>query len=96
MSYINAKKILPLEVMELIQDYIEGEYIYIPKKEENRKDWGSTTTTKQELLDRNLCIYTAYTDGMSSSQLAEQYFLSIKSIQRIVLNQRKMEEAESS
>lgn len=36
MCYIKAKDVLPLEVIELIQQYVDGEYLYIPKKEERR------------------------------------------------------------
>lgn len=32
MCYIKAKDVLPLEVIELIQQYVDGEYLYIPKK----------------------------------------------------------------
>lgn len=37
MCYIKAKDVLPLEVIEIIQKYIEGECIYIPKKVENKQ-----------------------------------------------------------
>lgn len=30
---------LPEELLELIHNYIDGEYIYIPRKECNRKTW---------------------------------------------------------
>ena len=32
MCYIKAKEVLPKEVIELIQKYVEGKCIYIPKK----------------------------------------------------------------
>ena len=32
MKYTNAKSILPEELLTLIQDYIDGEYLYIPRK----------------------------------------------------------------
>ncbi len=44
MSYLRAEEILPKEVLELIQQYIDGESIYIPRKE--KRDWGSGTDTK--------------------------------------------------
>ena len=34
MSYKKADKILPKELLELIQQYVEGESIYIPRRTE--------------------------------------------------------------
>lgn len=45
MGYRKAVKILPPEVVALIQQYVDGEYIYIPRKEENRKSWGEPRIT---------------------------------------------------
>ena len=33
MRYQKANEILPVELVELIQDYIDGEYVYIPRKQ---------------------------------------------------------------
>ncbi|MCK8059496.1 MULTISPECIES: CD3324 family protein [unclassified Fusibacter] len=89
MSYTNAKQILPDEIIELIQNYVEGEYLYIPKKADNRKAWGENTKTRNELHTRNSSIYKDYIEGLSTAELADKYYLSIKSIQRIVLNLKK-------
>ena len=89
MSYINAGDRLPAHILELIQDYVEGEYIYIPKKESNKKSWGESTSTKKELARRNDDIYTQYMAGVKVTELAQAYFLSPKSIQRIVLNKKR-------
>ncbi|MGE7690975.1 CD3324 family protein [Lysinibacillus sp. NPDC097214] len=53
MSYKKAKHILPAELLELIQEYVDGEYIYIPRRAEHKKDWGSNTATRKELDVRN-------------------------------------------
>lgn len=89
MSYKKAANILPIELVELIQDYIDGEYLYIPRKDENKKEWGSNTTIKKELYSRNSQIYKDYLDGMQVDDLADKYYLSPKSIQRIILQEKR-------
>lgn len=88
MCYIAAKEVLPIEILELIQNYVEGEYIYIPKREENKKLWGSTTTTKKEIKLRDARIYSEYKSGICRKDLAAKYFLSKKSIDRIILKEK--------
>ena len=84
MGYIRAEEILPNEVIELIQQYIDGANLYIPRKQENRQQWGTRTAYKDELQTRNALIYRDYLSGMPISELANNYFLSEKSIQRII------------
>jgi len=90
MSYAKARDIFPNEILEIIQNYVEGEYIYIPKKEENRIAWGELTQSKEELLIRNTKIYEDYLAGISIKILSERYYLSPKSIQRITLQKKKI------
>ena len=82
MSYINAEDVLPKELIEIIQQYVNGKNIYIPSKE--KKGWGSQTKTKQYYLSRNREICAKYKNGISIKMLAKMYFLSEKSIQRII------------
>lgn len=90
MSYKKAAHILPRELLEQVQTYVDGEYLYIPRVAENKKDWGTATTTRRELQARNVEIYAAYLAGASTAQLAETFFLSQKSIQRILTHMKKM------
>lgn len=76
MSYQKATQVLPPEVLSKVQEYIDGEFIYIPRLSERKKDWGTTTSTRQELNDRNHQIYVDYQMGQSMDVLAEKYFLS--------------------
>lgn len=85
MNYKKAEDVLPKEILSLIQDYIDGECIYIPRKKENRKSWGEKTLIKEELKVRNENIFKDYESGISIKNLSTKYFLSEKSIQRIVL-----------
>ena len=84
MGYIRAEEILPVEVIELIQQYVDGENIYIPRKPAHRQAWGAGTQIKQELSARNQQIYRDYLAGNKTSDLAGKYYLSKKSIQRIL------------
>ncbi|MTK11060.1 MAG: DNA-binding response regulator [Clostridiaceae bacterium] len=80
---------LPEELLDLIQNYIDGEYIYIPRKESNKKTWGETTESKKETSIRNIDIYEKYKEGVSIKLLSEIYYLSPKSIQRILLKMKR-------
>ncbi len=84
MNYKNATQILPQELLTQIQKYIDGEFIYIPRLSENKKTWGTTTTTQQELTNRNYNIYADYLAGFNIQILAEKYFLAEKTIQHII------------
>ncbi|MCJ8172880.1 CD3324 family protein [Clostridium botulinum] len=82
----NSADVLPEELLELIQNYIDGEYIYIPRKECNRKTWGENTESKRKISIRNSEIYKKYKESISVKVLSEMYYLSPKSIQRIISN----------
>ena len=84
MSYKKATQILPQDLLEQVQEYVDGESIYIPRVSDNKKSWGETTSTRQELQSRNEHIYMDYLAGKNMESLAEKYFLSLKSIQRII------------
>lgn len=84
MSYVKAEEVLPKDIIELIQHYVDGKNIYIPRKECNKREWGEKTSIRQELKERNLLIFNDYQEGCTTSELAKKYFLSEKSIQRII------------
>ena len=91
MSYKRAIHILPNDLLERIQEYVEGEFIYIPRKSGNKKEWGTNTSTRKEIQQRNRQIYEDYLAGNSLQELSNQYFLSLKSMQRIIREQKKHE-----
>jgi len=88
MSYNKGIYILPDDLLEKVQEYVDGDFIYIPRKSGNKKEWGTRTSTRQELYKRNTQIYEDYLAGHSSQGLSRKYFLSLKSIQRIIRNQK--------
>lgn len=89
MGYIKADEILPVEVIEIIQQYVEGKNIYIPKKDQTRREWGSGTQIRQELHSRNNKIMSDFFAGVIVRDLACKYYLSEKSIQRIIRNMKE-------
>ncbi|AZV58690.1 CD3324 family protein [Clostridium sp. AWRP] len=88
MSYKKAIYILPDDLLKQVQKYVDGEFIYIPRKSCNKKEWGARTSTRKELQQRNTQIYEDYLAGHSSQDLSEKYFLSLKSIERIIREQK--------
>ena len=92
MSYIKADEVLPQNIIKIIQQYIDGKNIYIPKKEGSRVGWGEKTGAKSELIRRNSMIYRDHINGATVAVLAERYFLSDKTIQRI-LREMKLNES---
>ncbi len=88
MGYRKAELVLPLEIIELIQNYVDGEYIYIPRKDNERREWGEKTRIRKELEERNQNIFEDYQRGYTVLELSSKYFLSEKSIQRIIYKQK--------
>lgn len=86
MSYRRADEILPADILKILQEYVSGETIYVPKKSECRKKWGSNTGVRENLRQRNEQIWAEYQNGSSTGELAEKYYLTEKSIQRILRN----------
>ena len=90
MSYYNGKDILPKDLIDAIQVYFDGGYIYIPRKADNKKLWGEANGSRQRFSDRNAEIFAKYKAGVSVSNLSEQYFLSVKTIYSIISEMKKL------
>ena len=56
--------ILLRELLEQVQEYVDGALIYIPKTAGHKKRWGEGTSTRQELRFRNQQIYSDYLSGL--------------------------------
>lgn len=84
MSYIKADEILPQELIRQIQEYVDGVYIYIPRKPGTRHPWGEKTDYRAELRARNNRIRGDYEDGTGMAALSRKYHLSEKNIRRIL------------
>ena len=84
MSYVNAEDVLPKMLVEEIQKYVDGQLIYIPRKNENSLSWGKKNGTKEKLAERNQMIVNRYYSGQTIAEISEVYFLSEKRIQGII------------
>ena len=84
MSYVNAEAVLPRKLVEEIQKYIDGQLIYIPRKNENTLSWGEKNGTKEKLANRNERIVNCYYSGQTIEELSKAYYLSEKRIQGII------------
>lgn len=87
MKYKNAREILPTELIEEIQRYVQGEFLYIPK--EDKQTCRAVTEYKIELEKRNLRIYKMHLEGIRNWQLAQNFSLAESSIRRIIIAERK-------
>lgn len=86
-NYKNANNILPENLVSEIQQYVQGQYIYIPIKDKVINT--SLTEYGRELKKRNEHIFTKSLEGVSNQKLADLYHLSASSIRRIIIEQRK-------
>ncbi|WP_411167434.1 CD3324 family protein [Clostridium sp. MB05] len=88
MKYIKAQDVLPEEIVKIIQEYVDGEYLYVPRKNDNHKAWGEKSGIKSSLKVRNNEIYKKYLAGTTINELTKEYYLSEKSIRRIISQEK--------
>lgn len=91
MNYVKAKNVLPAHLLEKVQEYAAGTYLYIPQKCENRKSWGESKDSKAWYKRRNRRIYKNYKEGFSVREISQEFFLSEKSVYRIISSEKKAE-----
>lgn len=84
MKYINANLVLPSALVEELQNYIQGGYLYIPTKQTAKKQWGELTGYRQDLKERNSNIRKEYNNGTAMDTIAEKYHLSIYAVRKII------------
>ena len=86
MSYRKAEEILPRELIEVIQQYVDGEISTF--REAGASKAGRAHTARQELDARNSAICREHREGASVPRLSQKYYLTEKSIQRIIRQYR--------
>ena len=88
MSYTNAEEVLPPDLLNEVQKYVQGEQIYIPRHGDTRLGWGVKNGTRRMLESRNLEIRKMKRDGWSILELADRFNLSPDSIRKILYTKR--------
>ena len=95
MKYKKAQNVLPQHIIELVQEYTDGGYVYIPRKNQNKRPWGAVSGSRSELNKRNIEIFNQHKQGVSVAELVTTYYLSEHSIRRIIREQNKIRSLES-
>ena len=88
MKYVNAKDVLPPNLLHEVQKYLCGELIYVPKKDNEKAGWGQVSGTRSLVNTRNTGIIKAYENGKSVYELMEHYCLSEASIRKIIYSRK--------
>ncbi|WP_026883307.1 CD3324 family protein [Clostridium akagii] len=89
MKYVKVETILPDSLVKEIQKYIQGKYIYIPLQMEKKKKWGENSGSRSYIQNRNEKIRNMYKSGHTILNLAQDFFLSIDSIKKIIYTKCK-------
>ncbi len=83
MKYENADNIFPKNLLHEIRRFMPEGYVYI-SPQNGRKEWGSVSGQKEELIRRNTQIYEEYQSGKSVDTISKERYLSKSSIYRIL------------
>lgn len=87
MGYRKAEEVLPANILLLVQEYVDGDVLYVPRKG-GKRGWGTESGMKRELEGRNQQICRDYHKGVSVGELAVKYCLTEKSVRRIIREHR--------
>lgn len=92
MEYINAKDILPEDLLKQVQKYASGKCLYIPQNQENAKTWGEVSGYRNQLKKRNCMIINKFEHGVNIESLSKEYSLSEETLKKIVYTKAKATE----
>ena len=87
MKYINARDILPEDILKQLQTYAAGMLVYVPKEEEE-KSWGEISGYRTYLLKRNRMILNFFQYGVSLEEISATFGLSQGTVKKIVYNKK--------
>lgn len=83
MKYQNAKDFLDQDLFQKLQEQAGGRLLYVPTAGE-KKNWGEISGERTKLRQRNQLICYEYASGRSVKELAEEWYLSVASIRKIL------------
>ena len=89
MKYLNAKDVLPENILRIIQQYADGTVLYIPAKNETKSGWGNKSGARRQYEERNKRICEMYEGNSSCEEIAGRFYLSVASIKKIVKNRQQ-------
>jgi len=84
MKHHNAAAVLPAALLQELQHYVQGGYLYVPTKGTAHRAWGEVSCSRQALDRRNEAIRAERRRGASFDTLAQEYHLSVSAIRKIV------------
>lgn len=84
MKYHRAEDVLPTWLIKMLQQYVSGEYIYIPQPLGERRSWGELSGSRADLRKRNAAIRQNFDQGASFAELAQRYYLAESTIRKII------------
>ena len=82
MKYRNAAEILPPQLLQELQKYVQGETLYIPKVK--RASWGMGTGARTFFSKRDTHIRSQFSRGVAMEKLSEEHFISEDAVKKIV------------
>jgi Mor family transcriptional regulator len=91
LNYKNGRDVLPHSLLAELQQYIQGELIYIPMPKNKRVAWGEKSGSRTMIARRNEEIYRFYIEGCPIAELERKYHLSGESIRKIVFKMRRLQ-----
>jgi len=82
MKYRNATALLPPQLLQELQNYAQGEMLYVPKVK--RRPWGEGTGAKTFFFSRNETIQKQFLAGKNLEKLSAEHFISEDAVKKIV------------
>ena len=82
--------VLPDRLLKELQQYVQGEIIYVPGDSLIRAGWGEANGTREKYTARNSEIVMLYKNGLGMEALADMYHLSECSIKKIIHGKKKV------
>jgi len=76
--------VLPDRLVRELQQYVQGEMIYVPGNGDVRIGWGESNGTREKYSSRNNEIILLYRSGVNKEAIANIYHLSECSIKKII------------